>query len=61
MPQYVPNKYSNIFGYHIFTKQKSEHICMPEIAQICIHILFEGNYIRIFEYSLEAMIKFVNR
>ena len=34
MPQYVPNEYVNIFECNIFTKQISENIYIPEIAQI---------------------------
>ena len=34
MSHYVPNKYPNIFGSHIFTQQISKYICTLEIAQI---------------------------
>ena len=57
MPYYVPNKYPNIFGSHIFTKQLSEYICTPEIARIRIQIIFEGNFIQIFEYSYSSLIE----
>ena len=40
MPHYVPNEYPNIFGCNIFTEQISEYICIPEIAQIPIRIIF---------------------
>ena len=51
MPHYVPRKYPNILKCHIFTKQISEYICTPEIAPIQIRIIFQGHFIRIFEYS----------
>ena len=57
MPHYVPNEYPNIFGYPILTKQISEYMCMPELAQIRIQIIFEGNFIRIFEYSYSSLIE----
>ena len=57
MPHYVPNKYTNIFLCHIITKQISEYICTPDIAQIGIRIIFEGNFIRIFEYSYSSLIE----
>ena len=56
MPHYVPNKYSNIFGCHIFTKQISEYICMPEIVWKQIRIIREGNFIYLFEYSYSSEI-----
>ena len=49
MPHDVPNEYPNIFGSNIFTKQISEYIGIPEIAQIQIQIIFEGHFFRIFE------------
>ena len=57
MPHNVPNKYLNIFGCHIFTRQISEYICKPEIAQIRILIIFEGNFIPIFKYSNSSLIE----
>ena len=57
MPHYIPNEYPNIFGCHIFTEQISEYICTPEIAQIRIQIIFEGNFIQIFEYSYSSLIE----
>ena len=47
MPHYVPNKYPNVFKFNIFTAQISKFICAPEIAQIQIQIIFDGNFIRI--------------
>ena len=55
MPHYVPNKYPNILGCNIFTKRISEYICIPEIAQI--RIIFEGHFIRIFEYWYSSLIE----
>ena len=49
MPHYVPNEYPNIFECRIFTERISEYIRTPEIAQI--QIIFQGHFIRIFEYS----------
>ena len=43
MPSSVPNKYPNNEGCYIFTKQMSEYIYTPEIAQIQIRIIFEGH------------------
>ena len=57
MPHYVQNEYPNIFGCHIFTKQISEYIHTPEIARIRIRIIFEGNFIRIFEYLYSSLIE----
>ena len=57
MPHYVPNKYPNIFGCNIFTEQISEYIRIPETARIQIRILFEGNFIQIFEYSDSSLIE----
>ena len=57
MPSSVPNKYPNICGCHIFTKRMSEYIYTSEIAQIQIRIIFEGHFIRIFEYSYSSMIE----
>ena len=57
MPHYVPNEYPNVFGCPIFTKRISKYICMPEIAQIQIRIIFEGNFIQIFEYSYSSQIE----
>ena len=57
MPHYVPNKYPNICGCHIFTKRISEYICTPELAQIQIRIIVVGNSIRIFEYSYSSLIE----
>ena len=37
------NKYPNIFGGHILTKQKYNHTL--KMAQIQIQIIFEGNFI----------------
>ena len=34
------NKYKNIFGCHIFTKQISKYICTPDIAPIQTRIIF---------------------
>ena len=56
MPSYLPNEYPNIFGCRTFPKQISEYICMPEIARIQIQIIFEGNFIRIFDYSDSSLI-----
>ena len=38
------NKYPNIFGCNIFTKQISEYIRTPEIEQIQKQIIFEGHF-----------------
>ena len=57
IPHYVPNEYPNIFGWNTFTKQISEYICCPEIAQIRIQIIFEGHFIRIFEYLYSSLIE----
>ena len=57
MPHYVPNEYPNIFGCTIFTERISEYICIPEIAQIRIRIIFEGHFIRIFEYLYSSLIE----
>ena len=57
MPHYVPNEYKNIFGCNIFNEQISEFIRIPETARIRIQILFEGNFIQIFEYSYSSLIQ----
>ena len=57
MPHYVPNEYPNIFGCKIFTERISEYIRFPEIAQIQIQTIFEGHFIRIFEYSYSSLIE----
>ena len=57
MPHYVPNECPNIFGCHIFTERISEYICIPESARIRKRILFEGNFIPIFEYSYSSLIE----
>ena len=57
MPHNVPNKYPNIFGCHIFTKHISKYICMPDIAQIQIGIIFKGNVFQILEYSYSSLIE----
>ena len=57
MQHYVPNEYLNIFGCNIFTERISEYIRIPEIARIRIRIIFEGHFIRIFEYSYESLIE----
>ena len=41
----------------MFTKQISKYICIPEIAQIWIQMIFEGHLILIFEYSYLSMIE----
>ena len=64
------NEYPNIFGCHIMYQKNiqihsdatylpniSEYICTPEIAQIQIQIIFEGNFIRIFKYSFSSLIE----
>ena len=45
----IPNKYPNIFGGHIFTKQISKYICTQKMAGT--QIIFKGHFIQIFEYS----------
>ena len=55
MPHYVPNKYPNIFRGHIFTERISKYIYTPKIAQIQKQIIFEGNSIRILEYSYPSL------
>ena len=57
MPHYVPNEYTNILGCNIFTKRISEYIRIPEIARIRIQIIFEGHFIRIFEYSYSSLVE----
>ena len=50
-------EYPNKFGCHIFTKQISEYIRTPEIAQIQIRRIFEGHFIRIFKYLYLSLIE----
>ena len=57
MPHYVPNEHPNIFGGNIFTEQIPEYIRIPEIARIRIRIIFEGLFIRIFEYLYALLIE----
>ena len=57
MPHYVQNEYPNKFGWSIFTEQISKYICIPDIAQIRIWIIFEGHFIRILEYSYSSLIE----
>ena len=57
MTHYVPNEYPNILGWNTFTKQISEYIRSPEIAQIRIRIIFKGHFIRIFEYLYSSLIE----
>ena len=52
----LPNKYPNIFGCHIFTKEIFQYICTQKVTQIQIQKIFEGNFIRIFEYLYWALI-----
>ena len=44
-------KYSNIFGCPKIYERISEYIRTGEMARIRIRIIFEGHFIRIFEYS----------
>ena len=57
MPHFVPNEYPNKFECHIFTKQISKYIRTPEIVKIQLRIIFEGNFIQIFEYSNSSLIE----
>ena len=57
MPHYVPNKSQNIFGCNIFTEQISEYVCIPEIAQIRIQIVFKGHFIQIFKYLCSSLLE----
>ena len=57
MPHYVPNAYPNIFRCHIFTKQISEDIRTPEIAQIRIRIIFKDHFTWIFKYLYSSLIE----
>ena len=57
MPHYVPIEFPDIFGCNIFTKQISEYICIPELTQTGIRIIFEGHFIRIFKYSYSSLIE----
>ena len=45
------NEYSNIFGGPKIYEWISEYIRTGEMARIRIRIIFEGHFIRIFEYS----------
>ena len=45
----IPNKYPNIFGGHIFTKQISKYIHTRKMAGT--QIIIKGYSIQIFEYS----------
>ena len=47
----------NIFECNILTKQISEFIRTPEIAQIQIRIIFEGHFTRIIKYSYSSLIE----
>ena len=44
------NEYSNIFGCPKIYEWISKHIRTGEMARIQIRIIFEGHFIRIFEY-----------
>ena len=49
--QEFTNEYLNIFGCPKVFKWITKYIYIGEMAQIQIRIIFEGHFIRIFEYS----------